>query len=70
MSDIAEVIKSVPEVTLSIIPLTWGLIDEAGHIDTKKATGRVSEVDSAIKEAEAYVESVERAVTYLKRLSK
>ena len=38
MSDIVEILKSVPEVKLKIIPLTWELLDENGHIDIKKAS--------------------------------
>lgn len=70
MSDIAEILKDVPEIKLNIIPLTWELIDEDGHIDAQKSSFRVMEVADALQEAEAYADSVERAVSRLKNLTK
>ena len=70
MTDIAEILKDVPEVKLKIIPLTWELIGEDGHIDTEKASFRVIEVDDALKEAEGYAALVERAVARLINLTK
>ena len=68
MGDIAEILKSVPEVKLKIIPLTWELLDESGHIDIKKASYNVKEVDAALEEAESYARTTESAVSHLKNL--
>ncbi|MBA7465716.1 hypothetical protein ES707_00886 [subsurface metagenome] len=68
MGDIAEILKSVPEVKLKIIPLTWELLDESGHIDIKKSSYNVKEVDAALEEAESYARTTESAVSHLKNL--
>ena len=70
MSDIVEILKSVPEVNLKIIPLTWELLDENGRIDIKKASYNAKEVDIALEEAENYARSTESAVNRLKNLLK
>ena len=70
MSDIVEILKSVPEVKLKIIPLTWELLGEDGHIDIKKASYNAKEVDIALEEAENYARSTESAVNRLKNLLK
>jgi len=68
MGDIAEILKSVPEVKLKIVPLTWELLDESGHIDIKAASYNVKEVDAALEEAESYAKTTESAVSHLKNL--
>jgi len=68
MGDIAEILKSVPEVKLKIIPLTWELLDEKGRIDIKKASYNAKEVDDALEEAESYAQHTESAVSHLKNL--
>ena len=68
MSDIVEILKSVPEVNLKIIPLTWELLDENGRIDIKKASYSSKEVDAALEEAESYARTTESAVSHLKNL--
>ena len=68
MGDIAEILKSVPEVKLKIIPLTWELLDESGRIDIKKVSYNANEVDAALEEAESYAQHTERAVSHLKNL--
>ena len=68
MGDIVEILKSVPEVNLKIIPLTWELLGENGHIDIKKASYNAKEVDAALDEAEHYARSTESAVSHLKNL--
>jgi len=68
MGDIAEILKSIPEVKLKIISLTWELLDERGHIDIKKASYNTKEVDAALEEAESYARSTESAVSHLKNL--
>ncbi len=68
MGDIAEILKSVPEVKLKIILLTWELLDENGRIDIKKASYNSKEVDAALEEAESYARSTESAVSHLKNL--
>ncbi len=68
MGDIAEILKSVPEVKLKIIPLTWELLDEKGRIDIKKASYNSKEVDAALEEAESYAQTTESAVSHLKNL--
>jgi len=68
MADIVEILKSVPEVKLKIIPLTWELLDESGHIDIKKASYNSKEVDAALEEAENYARTTESAVSHLKNL--
>jgi len=68
MSDIVEILKSVPEVNLKIISLTWELLDENGHIDIKKASYNSKEVDAALEEAESYARTTESAVSHLKNL--
>lgn len=70
MSDITETLKSVPEVELKIIQLTWELIGEDGRIDMLKASFRTTEVNAALDEAEAYAHSVGRAVINLKNLAR
>ena len=68
MADIVEILKSVPEVKLKIISLTWELLDENGRIDIRKASYKSEEVDAALGEAENYAQQTERAVSYLKNL--
>ena len=68
MSDIVEILKSVPEVNLKIIPLTWELLDKNGRIDIKKASYNSKEVDAALEEAESYARTTESAVSHLKNL--
>ena len=68
MSDIVEILKSVPEVNLKIIPLTWELLDENGRIDIKQASYNSKEVDAALEEAESYARTTESAVSHLKNL--
>ena len=68
MGDIVEILKSVPEVKLKIIPLTWELLDEKGRIDIKKASYNSKEVDAALEEAESYARTTESAVSHLKNL--
>ena len=68
MSDIVEILKSVPEVNLKIIPLTWELLDENDRIDIKKASYNSKEVDAALEEAESYARTTESAVSHLKNL--
>ncbi len=68
MGDIAGILKSVPEVELKIIPLTWELLGKDGHIDIKKASYNSKEVDAALAEAESYARSTESAVSHLKFL--
>ena len=68
MGDIVEILKSIPEVKLKIIPLTWELLDEKGRIDIKKASYNSKEVDAALEEAESYARTTESAVSHLKNL--
>ena len=68
MSDIAEILKGVPEVKLKIIPLTWKLASADGHIDVNNAAYSTQEVDAALEEAEEYARLTERAVSHLLRL--
>ena len=62
MGDITEILKSVPEVKLKIIPLTWKLLGEDGRIDIRKASYDTTEVDTALKEAEDYARQTGSAV--------
>ena len=68
MADITEILKSVPEVKLKIIPLTWELLEENGRIDIRKASYNAKEVDAALEEAESYARQTENAVFHLKNL--
>ena len=68
MGDIVEILKSVPEVNLKIISLTWEFLGEDGHIDIKKASYNAKEVDIALEEAESYARTTESAVSHLKNL--
>ncbi len=68
MADIIDILKGVSEVKLRIIPLTWELLGEDGHIDIKKASYNTKEVDAALEEAENYAHSTESAVNRLKNL--
>jgi hypothetical protein len=68
MADIIDILKGVSEVKLKIIPLTWELLDENGHIDIKKASYNSKEVDAALEEAENYARTTESAVSHLKNL--
>ncbi len=68
MADIVEILESVPEVRLKIIPLTWELLDENGRIDIRKASYNAKEVDAALEEAEHYAKSTESAVSHLKNI--
>ena len=68
MSDITEILKSVPEVKLKIIPLTWKLLGEDGRIDIRKASYDITEVDIALDEAEDYARQTGSAVQRLKNL--
>ena len=68
MGDITEILKSVPEVKLKVIPLTWKLMGEDGRIDIKKASYDTTEVDAALEEAENYARQTGNAVSHLKNL--
>ena len=68
MGDITEILKSVPEVKLNVIPLTWELLGEDGRIDIRKASYDTSEVDAALEEAEDYARQTGSAVQHLKNL--
>ena len=68
MSDITEILRSVPEVKLKVIPLTWTLLGEDGRIDIRKASYDTTEVDAALEEAEDYARQTGSAVSRLKNL--
>ena len=68
MGDITEILKSVPEVKLKVIPLTWKLLGKDGRIDIKKASYDTTEVDTALEEAENYARQTGNAVSHLKNL--
>lgn len=68
MSNIADILRTVPEYNLKIIRLSWELLDENGRIDMKKASYNAKEVDTALKEAEHYAKQTENAVFHLKNL--
>ncbi len=68
MSDITDILKSVPDVKLKIIPLTWKLLGEDGRIDIRKAAYDTTEVDTALDEAEEYARQTGSAVAHLKNL--
>ena len=68
MGDITEILKSVPEVKLKVIPLTWELMGEDGRIDIRKASYDTTEVDVALEEAENYARQTGNAVSHLKNL--
>ncbi len=68
MGDITEILKSVPEVKLKIIPLTWKLLGDDGRIDIRKASHDITEVDVALEEAENYARQTGSAVSHLKNL--
>ena len=68
MADIVETLKSVQEIKLKIIPLTWELLDGTGHIDIKKASYNTKEVDAALEEAESYAKTTQSSVSHLKNL--
>ena len=70
MSNIVEVLKSVPEVKLRILPLTWELLGEDGRIDIQKAAYNAQQVDAALAQAESYAQATERAVAHLKLISR
>jgi hypothetical protein len=68
MGDITEILKSVPEVKLKVILLTWKLLGEDGRIDIRKAFYDTTEVDAALEEAENYARQTGNAVSHLKNL--
>jgi len=68
MGNITEILKSVPEVKLKVIPLTWKLLGEDGRIDIKKASYDTTEVDAALEEADNYARQTGNAVSHLKNL--
>ncbi len=68
MGDITEILKSVPEVNLKVIPLTWKLLGEDGRIDIRQASYDTTEVDAALEEAENYARQTGNAVSHLKNL--
>ena len=68
MGDITEILKSVPEVKLKVIPLTWKLLGKDGRIDIRKASYDTTKVDAALEEAEDYARQTGSAVQRLKNL--
>ena len=68
MGDISEILKSVPEVKLKVIPLTWKLLGKDGRIDIRKASYDTSEIDAALNEADDYAKQTGSAVQHLKNL--
>ena len=68
MSDITVILKSVPEVNLKVIPLTWKLLGEDGRIDIRKASYDTTEVDAALEEAEDYARQTGSSISRLKNL--
>jgi hypothetical protein len=68
MCDIAEILKSVPEIKLKIIPMTWKLLGENGRVDIRKVSYDTTEIDAALEEAEDYARQTGSAVMHLKNL--
>jgi hypothetical protein len=68
VSDITEILKSVPEMKLKIIPLVWKLLGDDGRIDIRKAFYDTTEVDAALDEADDYARQTGNAVMRLKNL--
>jgi len=64
--DLIRTLKTVPEIKLKIIPLSWELVNEHGEIDSDKALAQAKEVEEAVGQAKAYVEGNRRLLSALK----
>ena len=65
-----QVLKRVPETTLRLITLAREAVKADGILDVEKLTFNMSELQTAIKEAQAYAESTRKAISCLAKLNR
>ena len=63
-------LKRVPETNLRLITLAREAVKADGTLNVEKLTFNMSELQTAIKEAQAYAESTRKAVSCLIRLNR
>ena len=63
-------LKRVPETNLRLIALARDAVKADGTLDVEKLTFNMTELQMAIKEAQAYAESTRKAVSCLVKLNR
>ena len=65
-----RVLKRVPETNLRLITLARDAVKDDGTLNVEKLTFHMAELQTAIKEAQAYAESTRKAVSCLVKLNR
>lgn len=65
-----KALKRVPETNLRLIALAREALKADGTLDVEKLTFNMAELQTAIKEAQAYAESTRKAVSCLIKLNR
>jgi hypothetical protein len=65
-----QALKRVPETNLRLITLARDAVKADGTLDVEKLTFNMSELQTAIKEAQAYAESTRKAISCLAKLNR
>jgi hypothetical protein len=65
-----QALKRVPETNLRLIALARDAVKADGTLDVEKLTFNMAELQTAIKEAQAYAESTRKAVSCLGKLNR
>jgi hypothetical protein len=65
-----QALKRVPETNLRLITLAREAVKDDGTLDVEKLTFNMAELQTAIKEAQAYAESTRKAVSCLVKLNR
>jgi hypothetical protein len=63
-------LRRVPETRLRLIALAREAVKDDGTLDVEKLTFNMAELQTAIKEAQAYAESTRKAISCLIRLNR
>ena len=70
MNNIIQALKRVPETNLRLNALARDAVKDDGTLDVEKLTFNMAELQTAIKEAQAYSESTRKAVSCLIQLNR
>ena len=65
-----QALRHVPETNLGLITLARDAVKVDGTLDVEKLTFNMAELQTAIKEAQAYAESTRKAVSCLVKLNR
>ena len=65
-----QALKRVPERNLRLITLARDAVKADGTLDVEKLTFNMAELQTAMKEAQAYAESTRKAISCLAKLNR